>query len=232
MPALAPVESSELDIAPGLPGEIEVDGGVGSTVVGITEVADEVIIGGEDDAGTEVVMEIVKLVGVALPSVCVVMVEISVVVIRMELRVAEEIVTVVGGSTETTVVVTDEGASVDFEVFLPPSSLLSSEQIRPQNLSSKDFEKKNVLFLFLSPSPPFPLSLSPPWSLALSPLLPPLCPFPLPPFPLLLPLSSRSSTAGKSSWISSEATRYCGPSRGSVFRVIQSCNQPIASVSR
>lgn len=114
MPALAPVESSELDIAPGLPGEVEV-GGVGSTVVGITEVDDEVTIGDEDDAGTEVVKEIVKLVGVALPSVCVVMVEISVVVMRMELRVAEEIVTVVGGSTETTVVVTDEGGSVDFE---------------------------------------------------------------------------------------------------------------------
>lgn len=145
MPALAPVESSELDIAPGLPGEVGVDGDVGSTVVGITEVGDEVTIGGEDDDEIEVVMEIVKLVGVALPSVCVVMVEISVVVMTMELRVAEEIVTVVGGSTETTVVVTDEGGSVDFEesdgFFLPPSSLLSSEQIRLQNLSSKDFEK-------------------------------------------------------------------------------------------
>lgn len=89
-------------------------------------------------------MEIVKLVGVALPSVCVVIVETSVVVMRMELRVAEEIMTVVGGSTETTVVVTDEGGSVDFEEsegFLwPPSSLLSSEKVRTQNLSGKDFE--------------------------------------------------------------------------------------------
>lgn len=76
MPALAPAESSELDIAPVLPGEVEVDGGVGSTVVGVTDVDDEVTTGDEDDAGTEVVMDIVKLVGVALPSVCVVMVEI------------------------------------------------------------------------------------------------------------------------------------------------------------
>lgn len=76
MPALAPAESSELDIAPVLPGEVEVDGGVGSTVVGVTDVDEEVTTGDEDDAGTEVVMDIVKLVGVALPSVCVVMVEI------------------------------------------------------------------------------------------------------------------------------------------------------------
>lgn len=78
IPALAPAESSGPNIAPGLPEEVEVDGGVGSTVVGVTEVvpgADELVTedgvatGEEDDSGTEVVIEIVKLVGVALLSV-------------------------------------------------------------------------------------------------------------------------------------------------------------------
>lgn len=78
IPALAPAESSGPNIAPGLPVEVGVDGGVGSTVVGVTEVApgddelvteDGVTTGEEDDSGTEVVIEIVKLVGVALLSV-------------------------------------------------------------------------------------------------------------------------------------------------------------------
>lgn len=79
---------------------------------------DEGTTGDEDDAGTEFVEEIVKLVGVAPPSVCVEivdMVEISVVVMIMEVIVAEEITTVVGGSTETMVVVNEEGGSVELE---------------------------------------------------------------------------------------------------------------------
>lgn len=151
MPALAPLESSELVIAPVPPGEVEFGGGVEIIVVGITEVDNEVTTGGEDDAGTEVVIEIVKLVGGALPSVCVIIVEIAVVVVRMEVRVAEEIlVTVVGGSTETMVVVIDVGGSVDFEesddLLLPPSSLLLlSAQVRIHNLDGEDFGKRTVL---------------------------------------------------------------------------------------
>jgi hypothetical protein len=79
---------------------------------------DEETAGDEDDAGTEFVEEIVKLVGVAPPPVCVDVVDIvdiSVVVVRMEVRVTEGITIVVGGSTETTVVVNEEGGSVELE---------------------------------------------------------------------------------------------------------------------
>lgn len=130
IPALTPGESSELVIAPGVPEEVGVGVGVGSTVVGVTEMDNEVTTVDEDDSGTEavVVMEMVILVGVVLPSVCVVcvvMVEISVVVTRVEVRVAGGITTVVGGGTEIIVVVTEEVGCVDFEesgCFLLPSS--------------------------------------------------------------------------------------------------------------
>lgn len=95
---------------------------------------DGVTAGDEDDSGTEVVIEIVKLVEVVLPSVWVVMVEISVVVTRVEVKVTGGITTVVGGGTETTVVVNEEDDSVYFEesvgFFLPPSSLPLSELVR------------------------------------------------------------------------------------------------------
>lgn len=104
-------------------------------MVGVTEIDnDEAVTVDKDGAGTEVVMETVKLVGVALPPVCVDVVEISVVVVRVDVRVPGGITTVVGGSTEVTVVVNEEGGSDDFEesggFFLPPSSLLSSEHVR------------------------------------------------------------------------------------------------------
>lgn len=115
MPALAPAESSELDIAGVLPWEVEVDGGVGSTVVGITGIDDEGTTEDEVDAGSEVGLDIVELVGVALLPGSVDIVDISVVVVRMEVRVTEGITTVVGGSTEVTVVVNEEGGSVELE---------------------------------------------------------------------------------------------------------------------
>ena len=78
---------------------------------------DEETAGDEDDAGTEFVEEIVKLVGVAPPPVCVDVVDIVdiSVVVRIEVRVTEGITIVVGGSTETTVVVNEEGGSVELE---------------------------------------------------------------------------------------------------------------------
>lgn len=155
MPALAPVDSSELDIAGVLPWEVDVDGGVGSTVVGVTELDDEAATVDEKDSVTEVVIETVKLVGVALPSVCVVMVEISVVVMTTEVRVADEMMTVVGGWTETTVVVIEDGGSVDFEESvcfllppLPPSPLSSSEHVRisdSRTSASQTLVKRTVL---------------------------------------------------------------------------------------
>lgn len=111
MPAFAPVESSELDIDGLLSCVLDVDGGVGSTVVGITELVDEDTAGDEGEAGTEFVEEIVRLVTVAPSPVCVVMVDIVdiSVVVRTEVKVGEEITTVVGVSTETTVVVIGGG---------------------------------------------------------------------------------------------------------------------------
>ena len=122
-------------------------------MVGVTKRDDEVITVDKDDSGTEVVSEIVKLEGVALLPVCVDMVGISVVVVRMEVKVAEEITTVVGVPTETTVVV-NEGDSVDVEesggFFLPPSSSSSSEHIRiihTRTYMVQNLGKRTVLVL-------------------------------------------------------------------------------------
>lgn len=62
------------------------------------------------------------------------MVEISVVVTRVEVKVTGGTTIVVGGGIETIVVVNEEDGSGDFEVsegfFLPPSSLPLSEHVR------------------------------------------------------------------------------------------------------
>lgn len=117
MPAFAPVESSELDMAGLLPCVLEVDGGVGSTVVGNTELVDEDTADDEGEAGTGFIEEIVRLVEVTTSPVCVVMVDIVdiSVVVRMEVNVGEETTTVVGVSTETIVVVNEGGGPGELE---------------------------------------------------------------------------------------------------------------------
>lgn len=74
---------------------------------------DEETTDDEVDAGSEIELDIVELVGVALLPGSVDIVDISVVVVRMDVRVTEGITTVVGGSMEVTVVVNDEGGPVD-----------------------------------------------------------------------------------------------------------------------